>query len=116
MSTILQHYDYTKPRPCVGLCFIMKMRGGPKPEYPKHPPEERESCVGMCHRSSSLSLTSHHEHFRDKVEGTTRRRWRQVRKVKRKPCVGMCYRNKLKKRAEERRIKKKLNSVNNKGQ
>ena len=88
MSTILQHYDYTKPRPCVGLCFIMKMRGGPKPEYPKHPPEERESCVGMCHRSSSLSLTSHHVHFRDKVEGTTRRRWRQVRKVKRKPCVG----------------------------
>merc|ERR1719384_2450444 len=50
VSTILQHYDYSKPRPCVGLCYIMKLRGGPEPVHPKHPPEERTACVGMCHR------------------------------------------------------------------
>merc|ERR1712066_933680 len=57
VSTILQHYDYSKPRPCVGLCFIMKLRGGPKPVYPKHPPEEREACVGMCHRDKEEGVT-----------------------------------------------------------
>ena len=107
VSTILQHYDYSKPRPCVGLCFIMKLRGGPKPVYPKHPPEEREACVGMCHRSSSQSLPSHEGHFRDKEEGVTRRRWRQVRKTKRKPCVGMCHRNKQKKRRLEHEERKR---------
>ena len=54
VSTILQHYDYSKPRPCVGLCYIMKLRGGPEPVFPKHPPEERTACVGMCHRDRVL--------------------------------------------------------------
>ena len=93
----------------------MKLRGGPEPVYPKHPPEEREACVGMCHRSSSLSLAVHDGHFRDKEEGLTRRRWRQVRKTKRKPCVGMCYRKKQRKRRLEGK-KKKLNSEKNKEQ
>ena len=92
VSTILQHYDYTKPRPCVGLCYIMKLRGGPKPVYPKHPPEERTACVGMCHR--------------DRVEGVTRRRWRQERKKKRKVCVGACHNKKKKLRMLEKRMKK----------
>ena len=100
VSTILQHYDYTKPRPCVGLCYIMKLRGGPKPVYPKHPPEERTACVGMCHR--------------DRVEGLTRRRWRQERKKKRKVCVGACHNKKKKQRKLEKKLKMKKNPVDKK--
>ena len=80
----------------------MNLRGGPKPVYPKHPPEEREACVGMCHR--------------DRVEGVTRRRWRQERKKKRKVCVGACHNKKKKQRKLEKMRRMKKNATDNKGE
>ena len=79
----------------------MKLRGAPESVYPKHPQEERTACVGMCHR--------------DRVEGVTRRRWRQERKKKRKVCVGACHNNKKKQKMLEKKLKIKENPVDTKG-
>ena len=46
---MLERYDYSKPRPCVGLCFIKKLQGKGPIQYLKK--EDRTPCVGMCHRN-----------------------------------------------------------------
>merc|ERR1719429_281462 len=95
ISSILDNYDYSKPRPCVGLCFIKKLRGTGPIEYPA-PMKERKSCVGVCHRN--------------RLKGIKRKRsWRDVMKKRslerRKPCVGLCFikkRNKIRNRSRKR--------------
>ena len=67
VASILERYDYSKPRPCVGLCYIKyvsifmcrmenfnstyirKLAGEGPVKYPPRV-KERTSCVGMCHR------------------------------------------------------------------
>jgi len=76
-------YDYypeSEP-PCVGLCFLLKLRGEQLPA-----PILTRPCVGKCQHRRELGITA----------PPIRRR--------RKPCVGLCFITK--KRAEERRKKK----------
>ena len=73
-------YPESEP-PCVGLCFLLKLRG----EQPPAPILTRP-CVGKCQHRRELGITA----------PPVRRR--------RKPCVGLCFITK--KRAEERRKKK----------
>ena len=51
-ADIREKYDYSKPRACVGLCFIRKLAGQPPVEYPPRA-RDRTPCVGMCFRTRS---------------------------------------------------------------
>merc|ERR1712227_897053 len=111
IERILERYDYSKPRPCVGLCFIKKLAGGGPYEYNSRP-EERKPCVGMCYRNKKKGLrnvkrrkrgprpeqayhwspqlpfymmTEQHNDFVDQE----------------KPCVGLCYITKLEKKNQK---------------
>ena len=45
-----------------------------------------------------------HTGHRDRVEGVTRRRWRQERKKKRKVCVGACHNKKKKQKLAGKKL------------
>merc|ERR1712012_1306999 len=85
IASILERYDYSKPRPCVGLCYIKKLQGQGPIKYPKK--EDRKPCVGMCHRNRMKGIRSALKLSR-----------------KEKPCVGLCYIKKLKKKSRKHRV------------
>jgi len=99
IASILERYDYSKPRPCVGLCYIKKLAGEGPVKYPPRV-KERTSCVGMCHR--------------DRVKGLKTKTLSALRKKRQegRPCVGLCYISKVEKmnRRNQRRmlIRKKV--------
>ena len=80
-ADIREKYDYSKPRACVGLCFIRKLAGQPPVEYPPRA-RERTPCVGMCFRTRSSG---------GKVA------MRMKERKNRKPCIGLCFIARLKK-------------------
>jgi len=92
ISSVLDNYDYSKPRPCIGLCYIKKLRGDKPIKYPE-PARKRKSCVGLCHRRREKGLKRRKTTWKDML----------VTREDNKPCVGLCFITKLNKmRARDR--------------
>merc|ERR1719167_897553 len=98
-AAMREKYDYTKERPCVGMCFLRKLAkmSGPEPTYPPLK-WNRTPCVGMCFRNNSTG---------------EKEKARREKRKKRKPCTGLCYLAKLNKTSTMPTVTKSMEEVEN---